>query len=207
MKICARCRNPKTVNEFGIDRSRKEGRNPYCAECLRALSREKYLRLHPTRPSPKVVDGKKRCNRCASLLTLEKFAPQTSGAGGRRSICRACDLPSVRSRYSPVKNRGYILKRKYGLHQDDYDRMLEAQNGRCAICGTDRPGGRGYAFHVDHCHDSGDVRGLLCHGCNVSLGHFKHSEAVLRSAIQYLAEGGSVRTDAFNTSKEALVGN
>jgi hypothetical protein len=41
-------------------------------------------------------------------------------------------------------------------------------------------------FHVDHCHDRGHVRGLLCHNCNVGIGNFQHDTAVLESAIQYL---------------------
>ena len=65
--------------------------------------------------------------------------------------------------------------------------MLEAQNGRCKICGTDTPMGNG-AFHVDHCHMTNKVRGLLCHKCNVGLGHFNDNISLLSTAILYLNE-------------------
>jgi hypothetical protein len=64
--------------------------------------------------------------------------------------------------------------------------MLEAQGGRCAICRSDKPGGRG-RFAVDHCHSSGRVRGLLCVACNAGLGQFRDDPDLLRAAVAYLA--------------------
>ncbi len=70
---------------------------------------------------------------------------------------------------------------------DEFDAMLGAQNGGCGICGAPiSNGGRG--THVDHCHDSGAIRGLLCRLCNVGLGQFKDSPALLRAAAAYLEE-------------------
>ena len=63
--------------------------------------------------------------------------------------------------------------------------MLAAQGGRCAICGTDKPGGKG-SFHVDHCHVGGEIRGLLCHSCNIGLGQFKDDRERIQAAIAYL---------------------
>lgn len=77
------------------------------------------------------------------------------------------------------------LKRTYGLTLEDYDRMLAEQNGGCAICATATPGGPG-RFHVDHCHNTGRVRGLLCCNCNRGIGALKDDPARLRLAIGYL---------------------
>lgn len=66
--------------------------------------------------------------------------------------------------------------------------MLDAQGGGCAICGERNPKGKHSGFHVDHCHKTGRVRGILCHGCNVSLGHFKDDPALLRRAAEYVTE-------------------
>lgn len=79
----------------------------------------------------------------------------------------------------------YERKLKFGVTDEDYQRMRKEQNDSCAICGTDTPGGRG-DWHIDHCHTSGKVRGLLCFPCNTSLGHFKDNIETLANAIAYL---------------------
>lgn len=75
--------------------------------------------------------------------------------------------------------------RQYGLTVDEFEALLLAQEGRCAICRTDKVPRRGN-WHVDHCHESGRIRGILCHGCNVALGHFKDNADLLRRAAEYL---------------------
>lgn len=63
--------------------------------------------------------------------------------------------------------------------------MLLDQNGCCAACKTDQPGNR-YGWVIDHCHATGKVRGLLCHGCNLALGNVKDNPETLRCLITYL---------------------
>jgi hypothetical protein len=63
--------------------------------------------------------------------------------------------------------------------------MLAAQGGCCAICRAEAPGGQG-AWHVDHDHRSGAIRGLLCHACNLAIGLFMDDEQVLTAAVAYL---------------------
>lgn len=65
--------------------------------------------------------------------------------------------------------------------------MLARQAGACACCGTTAPGGRG-RWHVDHDHRTGAVRGILCHRCNVGIGHFGDSVVGLHRAIHYLGK-------------------
>jgi hypothetical protein len=91
-------------------------------------------------------------------------------------------------RESGHTRNGHLL-RKYGITVQDYDRMLAAQGGGCAICGK-RPDEqtRYRAFlHVDHCHDTGRVRGLLCDQHNLLLGRWEHDPYLLRRAAAYLA--------------------
>lgn len=73
----------------------------------------------------------------------------------------------------------------YRLRPDDYWRMHENQGGCCALCGEPERGKRGM-LHVDHDHATGSVRGLLCHHCNVALGHFRDDPDRLQAAIDYL---------------------
>ncbi len=77
------------------------------------------------------------------------------------------------------KNRSLMLL--YGLSRDEYDQMLLSQNGLCAICGEEMK-----TVNVDHDHRDGRVRGLLCKNCNMGLGHFFDSIALLASAIKFL---------------------
>jgi hypothetical protein len=79
---------------------------------------------------------------------------------------------------------GRNRKRQYGVSQDQFDDMLASQSNSCAICQTTEPGSR--AFHVDHCHETQQVRGLLCHHCNTGLGLFRDNTALLMRATEYL---------------------
>lgn len=83
------------------------------------------------------------------------------------------------------RSRERQLKRTYGITQADYDAMLASQNGGCAICGR-KPGAR--PLHVDHCHDTGAVRGLLCHQCNWYLGTVEAGPNVLNNLLSYLSK-------------------
>lgn len=76
-------------------------------------------------------------------------------------------------------------RRAYGITPQQFKTRLEDQGFKCAVCSSDVPGGKG-TWKVDHCHSSGEVRGLLCNGCNVGLGHFKDSPSALRSAASYV---------------------
>lgn len=77
------------------------------------------------------------------------------------------------------------LKYKYGITQEDYDRMLEEQGGKCKICGIHQSEIK-VRLGVDHCHRSGKVRGLLCSRCNNALGCLKDDPKLLEKAKQYL---------------------
>jgi hypothetical protein len=82
-----------------------------------------------------------------------------------------------------AEERDAYLRRTFGITQADYDDLLARQGGGCAICGK-RPGK--VSLHVDHHHATGEVRGLLCVGCNNALGQFRDDEDLLARAIQYV---------------------
>lgn len=83
-----------------------------------------------------------------------------------------------------AKQRIVKLLTKYGMTPEDRDTMLTWQGGVCAICGTDNPGRNGW--QIDHCHNSNTVRGILCLGCNISLGLMDDNVDNLKKMIQYL---------------------
>lgn len=80
--------------------------------------------------------------------------------------------------------------RKYGMNQDIYAEMLKRQEGRCAICKTDRPSSRRHFFDIDHCHRTLAVRGLLCERCNRAIGLFGDDPERLRAAAAYVERPG-----------------
>lgn len=81
--------------------------------------------------------------------------------------------------------REWRLKKEFDLTIDEFNQLLANQNHACAICRTTVPTGAG-TWHVDHCHESGVVRGLLCSKCNQMLGLASDNVNILRSAIKYL---------------------
>ena len=135
------------------------------------------------------MDQIKICNVCSKEKLVEEFHKDSSKKDGACSTCKPCAKKRAQENHlaNPLRAKDYNLRRYYGIALADYLEMLEAQNGRCKICGTDAPGGKG-TFHVDHCHDSEKVRGLLCHSCNVGLGHFKDSKTLLLKATLYLED-------------------
>ena len=87
--------------------------------------------------------------------------------------------------YTGLEKNDALIRRKYGITQQQYNEMLQEQNNGCAICGkTEEPDGRRLA--IDHCHSTGKVRGVLCNNCNNGLGAFGDNINNIKQAIQYL---------------------
>ena len=135
----------------------------------------------------------KRCKRCGEVKPISDFGKNGSYKDGLQALCVICirtrskgyrDTPENRR-----KNRERSLRWRFGITSGHYQWMLESQGGVCAICGKP-PTGK-HAFHVDHCHDTGDIRGLLCSTCNTGIGGLKDDPNLLRAAIAYL--GGKPR--------------
>lgn len=108
-----------------------------------------------------------------------------------RSTCRSC-LNKRRNRWptSHEKKKGQHLNAKYGITLKDYYRLLNEQGGRCLGCGNfeaDRKEGS-RKWPVDHDHETGAVRGILCPGCNQALGLVKDSRETLKNLRRYLKE-------------------
>ncbi|HTW20285.1 MAG TPA: endonuclease VII domain-containing protein [Mycobacteriales bacterium] len=129
-----------------------------------------------------VPEGYKWCRDCEQAKPLEDFCRNRNEPRGRAQYCKVCH--NARSRETRERlyggGREYHLQRRYGIGQVDVDRMLAAQDGKCAVCGKADP------EHVDHDHKTGTVRGLLCFNCNQALGNVRDSLRVLRGLIAYL---------------------
>lgn len=113
------------------------------------------------------------------------------GRGPRPSYCSK-DCQAKKNHLGAEVRRSRKLKSKYGLTVAQYDQLMAEQGGRCAICGTSGPdAARWGKLVVDHDHETGEVRGLLCSNCNCAIGLLGDSPEVLRSAAEYLVRRGS----------------
>lgn len=83
------------------------------------------------------------------------------------------------------RQRAYILFQKYGITMDGYNELFAKQKGCCAICGRHQSDFK-RCFAVDHDHETNVVRGLLCHHCNIAIGHFFEDIDTLKKAVMYL---------------------
>jgi len=83
-----------------------------------------------------------------------------------------------------ISKRKYHLKSVYGLTVEQFEAIFESQGRCCAICKTDVG-----KWHVDHCHATKKIRGILCHHCNTAIGLLKEDETILEHAIEYLKDG------------------
>jgi uncharacterized CHY-type Zn-finger protein len=115
------------------------------------------------------------CSACRQLLPRTAFNSDRSVSDGLHSACRKCANEKVK-----LFRRNYI----YGLTPGEFDRMVAEQNNRCASCGDEM--GEGKRRHIDHCHDTGKIRALLCGRCNVGIAMAKHDTTRLRQMIAYL---------------------
>jgi hypothetical protein len=129
----------------------------------------------------------KRCTVCGEVKPLEQFHKRWEARDGRRTDCARCNTNNrlAAQRADKGKYRDSQLRTKYGITLADYEAMRIAQNGCCAICKTEAPGGPG-DWHLDHCHASKVIRGLLCSTCNVGLGMFKDNPLLLAAAANYI---------------------
>jgi len=155
-----------------------------------------------------VAEASRQCTNHLADKPVSHFSPSRHGKFGRMAICRVCDSQRKREiteaglcRYCHTPSvdgttlcathreasRWRNLYNKYGLTREQYHQLLEAQNGKCPITGDDiSESGRN--VHVDHCHRTGVVRGILSRRANQYLGQFHEDpELILRAAHNAVA--------------------
>lgn len=136
----------------------------------------------------------KTCNICEELKPIDSFKLGKTYKGGYRPQCIECSRKynnkmhhkhKHKRPYDYEQDKDNKLKRAYGISYQEYLYILEAQEGKCAICGTTDTGKR-KAFAVDHCHTCSEVRGLLCSNCNTAIGSLKEDLDIMQRAMDYV---------------------
>lgn len=142
----------------------------------------------------------KKCGRCQETKPLDEFPLSKSGTHGRYGYCLPCKSEYMREqarrRAADGSNARWLqaaAAKRYGTTIEEIDRLTEEQEGRCAICGGPPTGNHG-RLAMDHNHETGLFRGLICGHCNNGLGMFKDSPGLLRKAAEYLEKRGSYGT-------------
>jgi len=130
------------------------------------------------------------CNSEKSKKDFYQFYDKWSGSSYFSSRCKPCHQQYKKENPNTAKNKkAEKLKLRYGLTYEEWELIREKEGYACMICGiTEDEIGR--VLDVDHCHDSGKARGVLCNSCNNVLGKAKDRIDVLKAAITYLETYG-----------------
>jgi hypothetical protein len=138
----------------------------------------------------------KKCIDCSCEIPRDSHNHRLRCPDCRRKHLREWDKkyywssPERRKRHRRNDFEARLLK-KYNISYEEFVHLLEAQDGKCAICGDillDKPTSGKKMPSVDHNHSTGEVRGILCQRCNVGLGLFRDDICFLANAIEYLAK-------------------
>lgn len=180
-KICSICNKEKGLIDFSIDRSTSDYKRPWCRACGKSVKLKRDTELRPGMPE------QKQCTGCKEVKPHTEFHRNKGNASGLVEKCRTCKTAKHKADYAINKhkldssNRRSYYRLQYGLTLEQVEQMKLTQDNKCKICLTELTTPR-----VDHCHVTNKVRGLLCHNCNVGLGHFKDSIPLLDKAKEYL---------------------
>jgi hypothetical protein len=153
----------------------------------------------------------KKCTKCLTETPLSGFNKSKKTKDGLNAWCRKCNNEYSRewAKKNKTRHTNNYQKwrannleyakdldrlRSYDLPIGRYNIILDIQKSCCAICKKDNNDSK-KTFCVDHCHETGRVRGLLCHNCNTLLGHAKDNVAVLKNAINFLSNQVDYRED------------
>lgn len=132
-------------------------------------------------------EGSRTCRACGTRKPMHAFSWVGKAKKYRFRKCSECCTAEAKSRRNKDPESAKLnafkrhLRLQYGISYETYLKILAYQDNACAICREDLT-----EPHLDHCHDTGKVRGILCFTCNTALGKFKDSVEVLKSAIWYL---------------------
>ena len=196
-KTCRTCSEKKPTSDFKVRSARcRVCTNRDAAGRMDKLRRARGIPLFKDTPrpwlhkgmeykGPVAIDehGFRSCVYCKQRKHMSEFRSRKQGRMGIGSSCKACD--EAKNREYVEKNRMKLNLKRYGITLEQYDEIVIEQAGRCAICLTAEVNGKG-RFHVDHDHETGLIRGLLCNHCNWMLGHARDNTEIMRSAIRYL---------------------
>lgn len=154
-----------------------------------ALTKEQkqaYQREYRQKNGERIREKQRERNRAAYYADVDAARAK---ARERTKAYRERHKDTKKEQWREARRR--VTLAEYNLTPEMYAEMLDKQQNRCKICGTEDPVHWSGRFQIDHCHTTGKVRGLLCSPCNGGMGMFKDRIDILESAISYLKEAES----------------
>jgi Recombination endonuclease VII len=199
MKTCNKCNIARALTEFKADPRNKDGLQGICKICNRLWNKK---RREERRSGIGLIPiTEKQCNSCGKTKPTSMFYKDLGIADGHATLCKSCRDVAMRKwreehreeynkymREFRAGNKDWAkdtdLKRTYGIGLEDYKRMLEEQGHVCKLCKKPPQGKR--PLVVDHNHETGEIRGLLCYGCNRKIVILDKSIEEREAAIAYV---------------------
>ena len=177
MRPCLQCREMKPVDAFHLVRKGGTSRRSRCKECVSIRKK----------PVSQTINGMRNCLYCGNTKPEDAFYEYIDrGIKKRMGKCKDCYCKYQRdlkiNRYGSL--RAERRMRRYGLTQEEIDRMIEKQGGICPICAI--PLNTSFNVVVDHCHKTNTNRAIVCRQCNIGLGHIKDNLDIVRKIAEYL---------------------
>jgi hypothetical protein len=147
----------------------------------------------------------KTCSSCKQEKAVALFYNYSKSKDGKFNQCKTCQKESVRKYKNKMgkayyeRERYYKWKSYYGLSEEEYKNILDGQGGSCAICGENihLEENNGKRSAIDHCHNSGEVRGILCSNCNRGIGFLGDNSKVVKKALDYLLKFENKKEDKY----------
>lgn len=213
---CNKCMMSQTIGNYYFKDSRPLMPCKSCRNTLQRLKRQtpsgrqnaqeiraRYIAKQRERTDITITE--QTCVSCGELKTVDHFYRGWNYASTYETLCKACRKTRIaeynkrpetragqkvrmdryrKSEKGKLAEINYRLRTKYGITRSVYDEILERQQGKCAICGQTNPQN---PLCVDHCHATGQVRGLLCVPCNSMLSRVEKDRSLFTRIVEYLA--------------------
>lgn len=124
----------------------------------------------------------KWCQKCQLWLKYESFYKNKTTKSGLTIYCQSHELERSNKKWNSPSAQNGMLKRVYGITLDQYNMMKKVQDGRCFICDEEKK------LVIDHNHETGRVRKLLCFGCNMFIGFLEKKKQILLRCMDYIED-------------------
>jgi len=208
-RICTACGIEKPLSEYSYsNKVKRDKRRSKCKKCTSSESKAYYSK-RKNMDKPRAEFKPRPCTKCGVVKDKDDFGAEKRARDGYYRQCRECRYKAINEarkrrvekhgwdavrdlddanaysrewrRNNPGRVRASMIRHKYGLSLQEVENLIASQDGKCAICREAQED-----LQIDHCHDSGKVRGMLCGPCNRALGLFKDNPNSIKRAVEYL---------------------